>query len=95
MLLFYLSSYILIIGLHSYCIVRPGGLGNGPPTGVVNVIDGQAGSIQRADVASFLLRAVTEEPFPYLRKTPCISSIHGTGWRKEPEKGFDTNKTAD
>ena len=31
-----------------YCIVRPGGLGKGEPTGVINVIDGQAGSIQRA-----------------------------------------------
>ena len=29
-----------------WCIVRPGGLGEGPPTGIINVIDGQAGSIQ-------------------------------------------------
>ena len=36
-----------------YCIVRPGGLGTGPPTGVINVIDGEAGSIARADVADF------------------------------------------
>jgi nucleoside-diphosphate-sugar epimerase len=78
-----------------YTIVRPGGLGNGPPTGVVNVIDGKAGSIQRADVASFLLGAVTEANFPYLRQTPCVSSVGGTGWRKEPEKGFDDVKTAD
>lgn len=32
-----------------------GGLGVGPPTGVINVIDGEAGSIQRADVAAFCL----------------------------------------
>ncbi|RYH17022.1 NAD(P)-dependent oxidoreductase [archaeon] len=78
-----------------YCIVRPGGLGKGPATGVINVIDGQAGSIQRADVASFCLGAVCDDNFPYLRKTPCISSIGGTGWKKEPEKGFDNVKTLD
>lgn len=78
-----------------YCIVRPGGLGKGPATGVINVIDGQAGSIQRADVASFCLGAVLDQGFQYLRKTPCISSIGGTGWKKEPEKGFDDVKTAD
>lgn len=78
-----------------YCIVRPGGLGNGAPTGVINVIDGQAGSIQRADVASFCLGAVTDDNFPYIRKTPCISSVGGTGWVKEPKKGFDDVKTAD
>lgn len=77
-----------------YCIVRPGGLGKGAPTGVINVIDGQAGSIQRADVASFCLGAVLDKGFQYIRKTPCISSIGGTGWRKEPEKGFDDIKTA-
>ena len=78
-----------------YTIVRPGGLGNGAPTGVINVIDGQAGSIQRADVAAFCLGAIGDAHFPYIRKTPCISSIGGTGWRKEPEKSFDDNKTAD
>ena len=56
-----------------YCIVRPGGLGEGEPTGVINVIDGQAGSIQRADVAAFCLGAVLDKSFPYLKKTPCIS----------------------
>jgi hypothetical protein len=35
--------------------VRPGGLGMGAPTGVINVIDGEAGSIARADVADFCL----------------------------------------
>ncbi len=69
--------------------MRPGGLGNGPATGVINVIDGKAGSIQRADVAAFLLGAVTDAKFPYIRKTPCISSIGGTGWVKEKKAGFD------
>jgi hypothetical protein len=77
-----------------YCIVRPGGLGLGPPTGVINVIDGQAGSIMRADVASFCLGAVTDDSFPYLRKTPCISSVGGTGWVKEKKAGFDAATTA-
>merc|ERR1719389_576143 len=34
-----------------YCILRPGGLKNGEPTGIVNVIDGEAGAINRSDVA--------------------------------------------
>lgn len=72
-----------------WCIVRPGGLGEGAPTGVINVIDGQAGSIQRADVAAFCLGAVTDGSFPYIKATPCISSLGGTGWVKEPKKGFD------
>jgi hypothetical protein len=72
-------------------MIRPGGLGKGKPTGVINVIDGQAGSIQRADVATFALSAVTEDNFPYIKRTPCISSTSGTGWKKEPEKGFDEN----
>lgn len=78
-----------------YCIIRPGGLGLGPPTGVINVIDGQAGSIQRADVATFCLGAIADKSFAYIGKTPCISSVGGTGWRKEPEKGFDDIKTAE
>ncbi len=69
--------------------MRPGQLGSGAPTGVVNVIDGQAGSIHRADVASFLLGAVTEADFKYVRKTPCVSSSGGTGWVKEKKEGFD------
>merc|ERR1712196_479657 len=36
-----------------FCIVRPGGLNVEPPTGVINVIEGEAGSIPRADVAAF------------------------------------------
>jgi len=66
-----------------WCIVRPGGLGLGPPTGVINVIDGEAGSIARADVAAFCLGAVLDAAFPYIGKTPCISSVGGTGWVKD------------
>lgn len=59
------------------------GLGTGPPTGVVNVIDGEAGSISRADVADFCLGALFQEVFPYLGKAPCISSVGGTSWTKD------------
>ena len=59
------------------------------------MIGGQAGSIQRADVATFCLGAIIDEGFPYIRKTPCISSVGGTGWVKEPKKGFDNVKTLD
>lgn len=69
-----------------YCIVRPGGLTVEPPTGIVNVIDGQAGSITRADVAEFCLDAVSMDDFPYIGKTPCISSVGGTGWVKDRSK---------
>ena len=66
-----------------YCIVRPGGLTVDPPTNVVNVIDGEAGSITRADVASFCLDAVKVPDFPYIGKAPCISSVGGTSWVKD------------
>jgi uncharacterized protein YbjT (DUF2867 family) len=66
-----------------YCIVRPGGLTVEPPTGVINVIKGEAGSIARADVAQFCLDAVTVEDFPYLGQAPCISSVGGTSWVKD------------
>ena len=66
-----------------YCIVRPGGLTIDPPTGIVNVIEGEAGSITRADVASFCLDAVKRDDFPYIGKTPCISSVGGTSWVKD------------
>mmetsp|Transcript_7524 Transcript_7524/g.8602 ORF Transcript_7524/g.8602 Transcript_7524/m.8602 type:complete len:183 (+) Transcript_7524:274-822(+) len=66
-----------------YCIVRPGGLTVEAPTGIVNVIDGQAGSISRADVAEFCLDAVLMEDFPYIGASPCISSVGGTGWVKD------------
>ena len=55
-----------------YCIIRPGGLTVDKPTGIINVIDGQAGSIARADVAQFCLDAVKVDDFPYLYKAPCI-----------------------
>lgn len=66
-----------------YCIVRPGGLTVDPPTGIINVIDGEAGSITRADVAEFCLDAVTMDNFPYIGKSPCISSVGGTSWVKD------------
>lgn len=66
-----------------YCIVRPGGLTLDAPTGVVNVIEGEAGSIARADVATFCLGAVLDKDFPYLKKAPCISSVGGTSWVKD------------
>lgn len=66
-----------------YCIVRPGGLTLDPPNGVINVLTGEAGSITRADVADFLVSAVTLEDFPYIGKAPCISSDKGTSWQKD------------
>lgn len=66
-----------------YCLIRPGGLTVDPPTGVINVIDGEAGSIPRADVAQFCLDSVTVEDFPYIGKAPCISSVGGTSWVKD------------
>lgn len=81
--------FCVIFYPYRYCLVRPGGLGSGAPTGVVNVVDGQAGSIHRADVASFLLAAVIDKNFPYIRKTPCLSSVGGTSWQKENKEGFD------
>ena len=64
-----------------YCLVRPGGLKSDPPSGIVNVIDGEAGAITRADVAAFCLDAVLEEDFAYVKKTPCISSNMGSGFQ--------------
>ena len=60
-----------------YCIVRPGGLTVGPPTGIIDVLDGgeEAGSIARADVARFCLDAVKVRDFPHLGTAPCISTI--------------------
>jgi hypothetical protein len=54
--------------------VRPGGLTVDAPTGVINVIEGEAGSIPRADVAQFCLDAITVPDFPYLQKAPCVSA---------------------
>ena len=64
-----------------YCIARPGGLKDGPPTGIVNVIDGEAGAINRADLASFCLDAVLDPDFAYLHKAVCISSDMGAGFK--------------
>jgi len=69
-----------------WCIVRPGGLTVDPPLGVVNVIEGEAGSIPRADVAQFCLDAVEDDNFPYIGKAPCISSVGGTSWVKDRSK---------
>ena len=38
------------------------------PTGVINVIEGEAGSIARADVADFCIGAILEKDFPYARR---------------------------
>ncbi|CBJ26607.1 Flavine reductase [Ectocarpus siliculosus] len=66
-----------------FTIVRPGGLTVEPPTGVINVIKGEAGSISRADVADFILGAISDKDFPYLKQAPCISSVGGTSWVKD------------
>jgi hypothetical protein len=63
-----------------YTIVRPGGLKTEPPNGIVNVIQGEAGAISRADVAAFCLDAVLEPDFAYLKQAPCISSDKGSGF---------------
>lgn len=63
-----------------YCLVRPGGLKSDPPSGIVNVIKGEAGAITRADVAAFCLDAVLEADFAYLKQAPCISSNMGSGF---------------
>lgn len=47
------------------------------------MIDGEAGSITRADVASFCLDSVLVDDFPYIGKAPCISSVGGTSWTKD------------
>ena len=70
-------------------IIRPGQLGEGPPTGIVNVIDGKAGAIQRADLAAFALKAATDKSFAYIRKSPSVSSVSGTSWSKSQKAGFD------
>jgi len=69
-----------------FCIVRPGGLTVDAPTGVVNVIEGEGGSIPRADVAQFCLDAVRVPDFPYIGQAPCISSTGGTSWVKDRSK---------
>ena len=64
-----------------FCIARPGGLKQGDPTGIVNVIDGEAGAINRADLASFCLDAVLDPDFAYLQQAVCVSSDKGAGFK--------------
>ena len=64
-----------------FCIARPGGFKLGDPTGIVNVIDGEAGAINRADLASFCLDAVLDPDFAYLQQAVCISSDKGAGFK--------------
>jgi hypothetical protein len=78
----------------SYCIVRPGQLGVGPPTGIVDVIEGKAGRIQRSDLATFCLKAVRQADFPYIKRAVCVSSVDGTGWKKVKKDGFDDATSA-
>jgi len=78
-----------------FTVVRPGGLTLEPANGLVNVVEGKAGSISRADVAGFLRRAVTEESFPYLRMAPCLSSEKGTGWTKDRTAKTQGHKAAE
>jgi uncharacterized protein YbjT (DUF2867 family) len=66
-----------------WCLVRPGGLTVEKPNGIINVIDGQAGTITRADVAQFCLDAAVDPDFEYVHKAPCISSVGGTSWKKD------------
>mmetsp|Transcript_41566 Transcript_41566/g.69136 ORF Transcript_41566/g.69136 Transcript_41566/m.69136 type:complete len:283 (+) Transcript_41566:15-863(+) len=63
-----------------YCVVRPGGLKDDQPNGIVNVDKGEAGAIARGDVAAFCLDAVLEPDFKYLRQTPSICSDKGSGF---------------
>merc|ERR1719387_3132901 len=64
-----------------FCIVRPGGLKLGAPSGIVNVIDGEAGAINRADLATFCLDAVLDPDFEHLQKAVCVSSDMGAGFK--------------
>ena len=64
-----------------FCLARPGGLKQGEPTGIVNVIDGEAGAINRADLAAFCLDAVLDPDFAYLRQAVCVSSDKGSGFK--------------
>ena len=64
-----------------FCLARPGGLKQGAPTGIVNVIDGEAGAINRADLAAFCLDAVLDPDFAYLQQAVCISSDKGAGFK--------------
>jgi hypothetical protein len=69
--------------VYSFCSFPPFCLQVEPPTGIINVIKGEAGSIARADVAQFCLDAITVDDFPYIGQSPCISSVGGTSWVKD------------
>ena len=73
-----------------WCIVRPGGLTVEKPTGVINVIEGEAGSIARADVADFCIGAILEKDFPYVRR-PC-TSFGSRRWRRAPRHRCDASR---
>lgn len=62
-----------------------GALGNppNPHLCLFSIDKNKAGSISRADVADFILGAVSEKEFPYLKQAPCISSVGGTSWVKD------------
>jgi putative NADH-flavin reductase len=65
-----------------YCIVRPGGLKVGEPTGIVTAgNDQEAGAITRADVAAFCLDAVCEDDFQFTKQAVSISSNMGSGFK--------------
>jgi len=64
-----------------YCILRPGGLKLGAPTGIVKVIDGEAGAINRADLAAFCLDSILDPDFAYTRQAVCVSSDMGAGFK--------------
>merc|ERR1719171_2367922 len=56
-----------------FCLARPGGLKQGAPTGIVNVIDGEAGAINRADLAAFCLDTILDPDFAYIRQAGAIN----------------------
>jgi len=59
----------------SWTIVRPGGLNLNPPSGQPKVLEAKemAGSIARADVAAFCLRAIDKDAERFGRRAVCIS----------------------
>ncbi len=56
--------------------------------GVINVIEGEAGSIARADVADFCIDAILEKDFPYCARveTSCWVRADGVGSRRYIQK---------
>ena len=58
----------------------PGGLKSEEPSGIINVAEGEAGAISRADLAAFSLDALLEPAFPYLKRALCLSSDKGSGF---------------